>query len=82
MKSDNPFIDEFGNKWWLKNNLPHNTKGPAIIYTDGSLEYWVNGKLSRKRGPAVIWQDGYKEWWINGRCIKFGRGKDIKLFKR
>ena len=45
----------------------HNTRGPAIIYTDGSVCYYQNGKPHRTDGPAYIGADGYEEYWVNGK---------------
>jgi deoxyuridine 5'-triphosphate nucleotidohydrolase len=41
--------------------------GPAIIYSDGSAEWWVRGRKHREGGePAVVKADGSREWWVNG----------------
>jgi hypothetical protein len=51
----------------------HREDGPAIIYKDGSRQWWNNGYLHRIDGPAVIdTQDAYEytEWRINGLRIK------------
>ena len=45
----------------------HNTRGPAVILADGSVEYYVNGKCHRTDGPAVIQADGRTEYWVNGK---------------
>jgi hypothetical protein len=47
------------------------------IYSDGSKEWYQNGKRHRLDGPAVESSDGSKEWWING--IKYSE-KDFNLF--
>lgn len=44
---------------------------PAIEYTDGGKEYWVEGKLHREDNlPAVMFKDGTREWWVKGKKIK------------
>jgi ribosomal protein L25 (general stress protein Ctc) len=41
---------------------------PAVIYADGTKEWWVNDKLHRENDqPAVIYADGTKEWWVNDK---------------
>ncbi len=45
----------------------HRTDGPAVEYSDGSKEWYINGKLSRTDGlPTIEWSDGSKFWFING----------------
>ena len=45
----------------------HNPYGPAVIWNDGSKEYYIHGKCHRTDGPAVIWPDGYTEYYVNGK---------------
>ena len=44
----------------------HNTRGPAIIWYNGTVEYWVNGKPHRTDGPAYIGADGTVVYFQNG----------------
>ena len=38
-------IQLYGHKrWYRNNNQRHRLNGPAAVYIDGSMEYWVNGK--------------------------------------
>jgi len=41
--------------------------GPALIRSNGTKEYYKNGKLHRLNGPAVISNNGRKEWWVDGK---------------
>jgi len=55
-------------KWYIKpydKLIKHREYGPAIIWDDGSQEWWINGKSHREDGPAVIWAHGSQSWWIN-----------------
>ena len=54
----------------------HRTDGPAVEYTDGSEEWYVNGKLHRTDGPAVECADGTKFWYVNG--VKMSEEQFIK----
>ena len=45
----------------------HREDGPAVIYADGSQEWYINGDLHREGGPAIINADGSQEWYINGK---------------
>ena len=36
-------------------------------YSDGTKEWYLNGKRHRKDGPAYEGADGTKEWWLNDR---------------
>lgn len=33
-----------GTKYWYLDGKLHRINGPAVIYSDGTVEYWVNGK--------------------------------------
>lgn len=60
-------IDTSGNaRWKNSHGYLHREDGPAIEYSDGAKEWWVNGKRHREDGPAIIWSDGDKEWYQNG----------------
>jgi len=68
-KYDYPVIDEYGVKRWFneKGEL-HRDNGPAIILSDGSVEYYQNGKCHREDGPAIIDANGTRCYYQNGRC--------------
>lgn len=54
---------------WLIDGLYSRPQYPAIIWSDGCLEYWTAGLRDRKDGPAVTWRDydGRKdEYWHDG----------------
>ena len=44
----------------------HRTDGPAVIYPNGSKEWWIDNKLHRIDGPAVIYPNGDMVWYKNG----------------
>ena len=61
---------EFDKKEWI--DFPyssftfHREDGPAVIYSDGSKEYWLNGKYHREDGPAIVYANGDQEYyWLN-----------------
>ena len=43
----------------------HRTDGPAVEYSDGSKEWWINGLRHREDGPAIEYGSGYKSWYLN-----------------
>jgi hypothetical protein len=45
-------IDELGNECWYKDGKLHREDGPALIYSYGNKEYWLNNKCLSK-----------EEWW-------------------
>jgi hypothetical protein len=47
----------------------HRLGGPAIEYTDGHKEWYVDGKKHRLDGPASEWSNGNKFWYINGEYL-------------
>ena len=69
IKKDKPTkIDRYENKYW-ENDIGqfHREDGPAIEYTNGSKQWWINGYPHRIDGPAVENVDGHKQWFINGQ---------------
>jgi len=60
-------VDNFGNKFWRnKNGELHRLDGPAVEYSDGHKEWWLNGRRHREGGPAFEVANDRKEWWLNG----------------
>jgi hypothetical protein len=59
--------NESGDEFWiLPNRDYHKEDGPAVEFSHGDKEWWINGKLHRKNGPAVELNNGDKQWWSNG----------------
>ena len=54
-------------EWINEKGLLHRLDGPAIEWSDGSKEWWINGKLHREDGPAIEDKDGYRAWYRNGK---------------
>jgi hypothetical protein len=44
----------------------HRIGGPAIVYSNGTQAYYVNGKRHRLDGPAVVWGNGRKFYYVDG----------------
>ena len=38
-------------------------------YSDGTKEWYLNGKRHRKDGPAYEYANGTKGWYLNGKEI-------------
>lgn len=50
-------------------SIIHNDDGPAVIWSDGSLEFFVNGFLHNDDGPALIENHKNfirKQWYVSG----------------
>jgi len=45
----------------------HRLDGPALMFSNGRKEWWINSKQHRLDGPAITDSNGYKEWWINDK---------------
>lgn len=72
-----------GDKYWFKGvgtdsagkvlGILHREDGPAIIRTDGSEVWCVDGRRHRLDGPAIRYHPlnptEYNVWWINGYRI-------------
>lgn len=48
----------------------HSELGPAVVGSDGYLEWRRNGILHREAGPARMWNFGGREWYYRGVLIK------------
>ena len=44
----------------------HRVHGPAVIHTDGTTVWWLNGKRHRDHGPAIERVDGSSAWYQDG----------------
>ena len=44
----------------------HREDGPAIEYTSGDKEWWLDGRLHRVDGPAAEYSDGGEDWYVEG----------------
>ena len=49
--------------------IRHREDGPAIEYSDGHKEWYINGERHRTDGPAVEYTDGDKSWFINDEYL-------------
>ena len=47
----------------------HREDGPAVEYSNGHKEWWMNDQLHREDGPAIEYSNGYKCWYLNGKLI-------------
>lgn len=64
-------------QWFYRGKL-HNTEDfPAIVWGNGSKEWYRYGQRHRINGPAVIHSNGHKEWWMNGQLHR-GNGPAIE----
>lgn len=56
-------IKEYRNEYHER----HREDGPAVIYSNGLVEYWQNGELHREDGPALSDHFGYEEYRVRGK---------------
>ena len=65
-------IDEYGNKFYHKDRamkILHRSDGPAVEWSNGSKEWWIDNKRHREDGPAIESAGGSKSWYINGEYL-------------
>jgi hypothetical protein len=62
IKTEFPNVTEYYNE----QGQLHREDGPAIIFSNGRKQWWINGKLHRVDGPAIEWSDGSKSWFLKG----------------
>ncbi|MYM40148.1 hypothetical protein [Duganella qianjiadongensis] len=60
-------VSESGDLFIVRNEKLHCEDGPAIIWSDGSYEWYLNGLKHRTDGPAVERSDGTKFWYLNNK---------------
>lgn len=71
------FTTKFSNieEWWcivyrndnFEKPFRHREDGPAIIFNNGTQEWYKNGLRHREDGPAIVRYNGDMEWWLNGK---------------
>lgn len=44
----------------------HRLDGPAIVYEDGTQEFYYLDLLHNRNGAAVVYPDGRREYWLDG----------------
>jgi hypothetical protein len=47
----------------------HRLDGPAVEWSDGTKQWYINGKFHRLDGPAVEDDTGVKQWWVNDQNL-------------
>ena len=57
-------------EWFNKEEQFHRLDGPAYEGSDGTKEWYQNGKRHRLDGPAVELSNGTKAWWIEGKYYR------------
>jgi hypothetical protein len=60
------YSDGTSSKIYSECKILHRKDGPAIEDLNGTMQWFINGKLSRLDGPAIEWKDGDKRFYING----------------
>jgi hypothetical protein len=77
-------VDSYGSTYYFKDkkkSIQHRVDGPAIEFTNGSKEWYVEGKRHRLDGPAVEYDNGSKMWYVDGVFI-FSVDSNNKLVVR
>ena len=54
-------------RYYTSENKLHREDGPAVIWEEGCLEWWINGLRHREDGPAIVYSDGGEEWFHTGK---------------
>ena len=47
----------------------HRVDGPAVVMSDGTREWYLNGLLHRVDGPAEEHANGTRKWYRNGLMV-------------
>lgn len=62
-----PFLIDMFNYLHRFSSKPIRLEDGLVEFTDGSKEYYQNGRVHRDDGPAIEWNFGEKQWWKNGK---------------
>ena len=67
-----PKIDVDGNQRWFDvNGQHHRLDGPAVIWADGSQEWWVNGKNITREANQWMTQQSINWPWDSNTHAQF-----------
>lgn len=58
--------------WVDASGLLHRDDGPAMMFDDGTQQWYQHGVLHREDGPAEIYNNNLKLWKKNGRHHRIG----------
>ncbi len=71
-------IDSAGVKrWYNEQRHYHRKDGPAVEYSNGYKDWYVNGLLHREDGPAVE-RDYGKSYYYHGQYIKCDNDEEFQ----
>ena len=59
--------DKGTTRWYNAKDEYHRVGGPAIEFSDGGKQWFIEGKRHRIDGPAIEFADGTKEWFIEDK---------------
>lgn len=45
----------------------HRLDGPASEWSNGTLQWRLNGNLHRENGPAIVFIDGSEQWYLDNK---------------
>jgi hypothetical protein len=66
-----------GTKEWWKNGAIHRAgRDPAMIFTNGSKFWCIDGEIHRTDGPAAEFSNGKVAWYLNGDNLSFDEWLD------
>jgi hypothetical protein len=62
-------VTKYGRAWYQYDELHRDNDLPALIYYDGSQEWYQHGKIIRYNGPAIIERDTILWWSCDGTSL-------------
>jgi hypothetical protein len=61
-------INQYGDIFWYDDARRfHRENGPAIIWSNGDIEYYQHGEFHREDGPAVMFDNGDNWYYQHGK---------------
>ena len=56
----------------------HRMSGPAVLFDNGTIEYWNQGQLHNISGPSVETALGMQVYYLFGRRLTYEKWLDLK----
>ena len=63
-------VEDCGTIHWYKDakmTIRHRVGGPAIEWSDGTRDWYLDGQSHRVGGPAIELASGTRVWYLNGQ---------------
>lgn len=73
-------LEAFSLRYYTDNTCKtlHRMAGPAVIFDNGTIEYWNQGQLHNISGPSIETALGKQVYYLFGRRLSYNKWVDLK----